>query len=63
MSISDWNNALTLFGRLMDTRQAIKPIYSDTSEKPPFRPTPVNQPFVRCLPEDTGVSSVLDDGM
>ena len=57
MSISDWNNALTLFGRLMDTRQAIKPIYSDTSEKPPFRHTPVNQPFVRCLPEAVGVSS------
>ena len=51
MSSSDWNNAL------MDTRQAIKPIYSDTSEKPPFRSTPVNQPFVRCLPEAAGVSS------
>ena len=57
MSISDLNNALTLFGRMMDTRQAIKPIYTDTTEKPPFRPSKVKQPFLRCTPEDVGVSS------
>lgn len=57
MSISDLNNALTLFGRLMDTRQAIKPIYVDTTEKPPFRPSAVKQPFARCRPEEAGVSS------
>ena len=57
MSISDLNNALTLFGRLMDTRQAIKPIYADTTEKPPFRPSAVKQPFARCRPEEAGVSS------
>ena len=57
MSISDLNNAITLLGRLMDTRQAIKPIYPDSSEKPPFRPTGMKQPFARCRPEEAGVSS------
>ena len=57
MSISDLNNAITLLGRLMDTRQAIKPIYPDTSEKPAFRSSAIRQPFVRCQPEDVGVSS------
>ena len=57
MSISDLNNALTLASRMMDTRQAIKPIYQDTSEKPPFRHSAVKQPFLRCRPEDAGVSS------
>lgn len=57
MSISDLNNALTLAGRMMDTRQAIKPIYQDTSEKPPFRHSEVKQPFLRCRPEEVGVSS------
>ena len=42
---------------MMDTRQAIKPIYQDTSEKPPFRHSAVKQPFLRCRPEDAGVSS------
>lgn len=41
----------------MDTRQAIKPIYVDTTEKPPFRPSAVKQPFARCRPEEAGVSS------
>lgn len=57
MSLSDLNNAITLLGRLIDTRQAIKPIYTVASEKPPFRPSAIRQPFVRCRPEEVGVSS------
>ncbi|MBQ7939674.1 MAG: serine hydrolase [Clostridia bacterium] len=57
MSISDLNNAITLLGRLMDTRQAIKPIYPATSEKPAFRASTLRQPFPRCAPEEVGISS------
>lgn len=57
MSISDLNNAITLLGRLMDTRQAIKPIYFATSDKPAFRASVLRQPFPRCAPEEAGVSS------
>ena len=57
MSISDLNNAITLLGRLMDTRQAIKPIYFATSDKPAFRASTLRQPFPRCAPEEVGISS------
>jgi CubicO group peptidase (beta-lactamase class C family) len=57
MSIGDLNNAISLLGRLLDSRQAITPIYESTVGKPPFRPSATLQPFVRCTPEEAGISS------
>lgn len=57
MGIGDLNNALTLLGRLMDSRQAIKPIYEGKTGKPPVRTSAIRQPFARCTPEEAGISS------
>ena len=57
MGINSLNNTLTLIGRLFDTRQPTKPIYPDTSEKPPRRSSPIRQPLPRCTPEESGISS------
>ena len=57
MSIAALNNTITLLGRLFDTRQAVKPIYPDTAEKPAYHVSPVVQPLTRVSPESAGISS------
>jgi len=57
MGFSALNNTLSLIGRIFDTRQAVRPIYTDTSEKPPFHPSPVRQAFPRVSPEEEGIPS------
>ena len=51
MSINTFNGAITLFTRVADLRQTVKPIYPDTSAKPVFRPSPVLKPFERAKPD------------
>lgn len=57
MGISVLNNAITLIGRLFDTRQPVHPMYPDTAEKPLCVCTPIRQPFPRCTPEEVGIPS------
>lgn len=57
MSINSVSSTLSLIGRIFDTRQVMRPLIPDTSEKPPCRLSPVHQPFVRCTPEEEGISS------
>ncbi len=59
MSISSLNGVITLFGRVADIRQAVTPIYPDTSGKPAFNPSPILSPFERAKPEEVGVPSSL----
>lgn len=59
MGINALNNTITLVGRIFDTRQAVHPIYPDTSEKPPRTLAAIRQPFPRITPEEAGVSSDL----
>ena len=62
MGINSLNNTLSLVGRIFDTRQAVRPLIPDTSEKPPRRFSPIRQPFPRVTPEEAGVpSGVLAD--
>ncbi len=57
MGINSLNNTITLAGRLFDTRQPVRPLIPDTSEKPPRRISPIRQPFPRCTPEEAGIPS------
>ena len=57
MNIPIAANTAALLGRIADTRQAVQPNYPDTSEKPPYRITPIRQPFSRVAPEEEGVPS------
>lgn len=57
MGINSINSTITLIGRIFDTRQPVRPIYPDTSEKPPCSYSPIRQPFPRVSAEEVGISS------
>lgn len=57
MGLGTLNNAITLVSRIVDTHQAVHPMYPDTAEKPPLRFSAIRQPFPRVKPEEAGVSS------
>lgn len=57
MSLNSVSSTLSLIGRLFDTRQIMRPLIPDTSEKPACRRTDIRQPFVRVRPEEEGISS------
>jgi len=59
VGLSTLNGAFTLLGRFIDTHQAVKPIYPDTSDKPLYHFSSISQPLPRVRPEDEGIDSSL----
>jgi len=57
MPLSSVSSTIALISRIFDTRQTVRPIYPDTSPKPPCALTPIRSPLPRCSPEETGIPS------
>lgn len=57
MDLAAMNHTVSLLYRVFDSRHSTVPIIETPPQKPPFRRSPINQPFERATPESQNVSS------